>query len=661
MRLRASAFRGENRDATDIRQMLTNRLCLLGRPRLLAAGRELPLPEKSYFLLAMLAAEPNVELDRETVRRQLWQSELPEKRAGSLRQLLARIELSIPAGLPPLLAATRTHIGLADGWEVDVHILKQKGPLAPEDGGLLNGEFLDGVKSPTQGAEDWLTFERQRVDELRSAHLTRLIETPEDRSDDEQVTLARRLLELDPASETAYRALMRTYVRMNDPAAARQAYLKCKSQLKDDFDTEPEESTTALARELNLVPAAQATSAQPAPDLSINSVGQPRIIILPPESIFTDPLMERVGRALLEDVTIGLSQQRGFKVIAAHTSLEILSRSIDTSRAAPGPLDLRFDYAVYVTIQGRDEDVYATCRLTRTTTSEVIWAVELPLVMQKISESFAHLTRRIVSSLADTIERHELAMPIGDAPPSAYRLYLEGKRLIAHTDLQHLRQARKWFKSSLNRYEHFSAAHAGMSRALGMEWLIRGMRDKELLDEANGAARQAQQSDPNSGRAYRELGFVALYRRRFDESLEYFQQAQDLNPNDADILADYADALSHDGDFDRALELSRAAFKLNPLPPDYYYWNLGGIHFMREEYEMAIEALEPVKTKQATARLLAASHAMAGETGKARNYAKVVLENFPDFRSEDIRHFVPDRDPAYTEPLIQGLQLAGLP
>ncbi|MGO8078246.1 hypothetical protein AB9F41_38705, partial [Rhizobium leguminosarum] len=60
------------------------------------------------------------------------------------------------------------------------------------------------------------------------------------------------------------------------------------------------------------------------------------------------------------------------------------------------------------------------------------------------------------------------------------------------------------------------------------------------------------------------------------------------------------------------------------------------------------------KAKQATARLLAASHAMAGDRGKAWNYARIVLENFPDFRSEDILHFVPDRDPAYTEPLIQG-------
>ncbi|WP_064684639.1 BTAD domain-containing putative transcriptional regulator [Rhizobium bangladeshense] len=644
-------------------QMSTNRLCLLGRPRLLAAGRELPLPEKSYFLLAMLAAEANLELDRETVRRQLWQSELPEKRAGSLRQLLSRIEQSIPAELPPLLAATRTHIGLADGWEVDVHLLKQKGPLAAEDGDILNGELLEGAKSPTQGAEDWLTFERQRIDELRAAHLTRLVEAGEDRSEEEQVAFARRLLELDPANETAYRALMRLYVNMNDPAAARQAYLKCKSQLKDDFDTEPEECTTALARELGLVPAAQAAAERPSSAFGgfADPLGQPRIIILPPESIFTDPLMERVGRALLEDVTIGLSQQRGFKVIAAHTSLEILSRSVDPARAVPGPLDLSFDYAVYVTIQGRDEDVYATCRLTRTTTSEVIWALELPLVMQKISESFAHLTRRIVSSLADTIERHELVMPIGDAPPSAYRLYLEGKRLIAQTDLQHLRQARKWFKSSLNRYENFSAAHAGVSRALGMEWLIRGMQDTDLLDEANGAARLAQQSDPNSGRAYRELGFVALYRRRFDESLEYFQQAQDLNPNDADILADYADALCHNGDFDKALDLNKAAFKLNPLPPDYYYWNRGGIHFDRGEYRQTIEALEPVKSKQATARLLAAAHAMAGDMKKAGSYANVVLENFPDFRSEDIRHFVPDRDPRYTETLIHGLQLAGLP
>lgn len=629
----------------------------------MAAGTELPLPEKSYFLLAMLALSSEPLVDRETIRCQLWQSELPEKRAGSLRQLLSRIEQSIPEHLPPLLVATRTHLGLAPGWEIDLAILRQKDVLGPDDSSLLLGELLESVKSPTQGAEDWLTYERQRIDEARSAHLVRLLENEDERPDQDRIVFARRLIELDPANEIACRALMRAHARMNDLTAARQAYLKCRSQLKDDFDIEPDEATMTLARELGILAAAQpaAERSRPVSELLIDPTGQPRIVILPPDSIFTDPLMERVGRALLEDVTIGLSQQRGFKVIAAHTSLEMLSRALDPSRRTVGPLDLSFDYAVYVTIQGRDEDVYATCRLTRTTTSEVLWAVEIPFAMQKISEAFSQLTRRIVMTLADTIERYELAMPLGDVPASAYRLYLEGKRLIAQTDLQHLRQARKWFKSSLNRYEHFSPAHAGVSRALGMEWLIRGMRDRDLLDEAYSAARMARQTDPSSGRAYRELGFVALYRRRFEESLEMFEQARELNPNDADILADYADALLHNADFDRALELSRAAFKLNPLPPDYYYWNLGGIHFDREEYEEAIEALEPVKTKQATARLLAASHAMAGDLRKAQKYAKVVLENFPDFRSEDIRHFIPDREKVHTNRLIHALQLAGLP
>jgi len=644
-------------------EVKANRLCLLGRPRLLAAGTELPLPEKSYFLLAMLALSSEPLVDRETIRCQLWQSELPEKRAGSLRQLLSRIEQSIPENLPPLLTATRTHLGLAPGWEIDLDIFKRKDVLGRQESGILLGELLESVKSPTQGAEDWLTFERQRINETRSAHLVRLLESEDERPDEEQIAFAKRLIELDPANEIACRALMRAHARMNDLSAARQAYLKYRSQLKDDFDIEPDEATAALARELGILATAQPVAERPRPtsELLIDPAGQPRIVILPPESIFTDPLMERVGRALLEDVTIGLSQQRGFKVIAAHTSLEMLSRALDPSRPTIGPLDLSFDYAVYVTIQGRDEDVYATCRLTRTATSEVLWAVEIPFAMQKISEAFSQLTRRIVMTLADTIERYELAMPLGDVPASAYRLYLEGKRLIAQTDLQHLRQARKWFKSSLSRYEHFSPAHAGMSRALGMEWLIRGMRDRDLLDEAYNAARMARQTDPNSGRAYRELGFVALYRRRFEESLEMFEQARELNPNDADILADYADALLHNAEFDKALELSKAAFKLNPLPPDYYYWNLGGIHFDRGEYVEAIEALEPVKTKQATARLLAASHAMAGDLKKAQKYAKVVLESFPDFRSEDIRHFIPDREQVHTNRLIHALQLAGLP
>jgi DNA-binding SARP family transcriptional activator/Flp pilus assembly protein TadD len=634
---------------------------LLGKPSLFANGSEIVLPEKAYALLAFLVASPQLSMERETIRGILWQSEESKQRAGSLRQLLARIDRSIPHDLPRLLKTTNTHVAFdTHRWSADVLLLRDAGkPLARPDWYLLQGELLEGFRAPTMEADEWVSVERRRIAERRDSHIIALLEAHEKRTFGDILLLAGLLVETDPAHEVACRALMRAHADAGDVAAARQAYFRCRNELKAEYGSEPDMVTQALARELGIVAPVTLAAAQAPPSRGASdALGQPRVLILPPETMLSDPLLQRVGRALLEDVTIGLSQQRGFKVIAAHTSIEILNRSL--AGGEPPPQDLRFDYTVYVTIHGREDDIYATCRLTRTSTAEVLWAIDLPLTMQKVNQSFSQLARRIVMTLADTIERRELVDMMSDVNPSAYRLYLEGKRFVSKTDLQHLRQARKWFKSALARHDRFSSAHAGMARVLGMEWLVRGMKDTELLEEADRSAWLARDSDPNSGRAMRELGFVALYRRRFADSLDFFAEAQMLNPNDADILADYADALLHDGQSERALELSAAAMKLNPLPPDYYYWNLGGIHFVQENYAKAIEVLDRVKERPAASRLLAAAHAKNGDLKSAARYASIVLENFPDFRTDDVWQFVPDRNPDDTRQLIDGLRMAGL-
>nr|WP_210294046.1 tetratricopeptide repeat protein [Rhizobium sp. BK060] len=642
-----------------------NRLLrLLGTPALFAQGSEIVLPEKAYALLAFLVTAPQYAMEREILRAILWQSDQSKQRAGSLRQLLARIDRSIPDSLPRLLKATNAHVSFnRDDWDADVLVLSDTAaPLPRSAWELLGGDLLEGFKAPTIEAEERIVVERQRIEQRREAHIIALLETPEKRTSDDILMLAGSLLEADPANEVACRALMQRHVDAGDLAAARQVYLRCRNELKAEYGAEPDGRTLALAQELGIItPASLAGPLKEIPgNVPSDPVGQPRVLILPPDTILSDPVLQRVGRALLEEVTIGLSQQRGFKVIAAHTSLEIVNRSLAGDPFVPTPPELRFDYTVYVTIHGREDDIYSTCRLTKNSTAEVLWAIDLPLAMQKVNQSFAQLARRIVMTLADTIERRELLDMTHDVNPSAYRLYLEGKRLVSKTDLQHLRQARKWFKSALSRHDRFSSAHAGMARVLGMEWLVRGMKDTQLLEEADRSAWLARDSDPNSGRAMRELGFVALYRRRFDDSLEFFAEAQMLNPNDADILADHADALLHDGQSDRALELSLAALKLNPLPPDYYYWNLGGIHFVQENYAKAIEVLDRVKDRPATSRLLAASHAKNGDLRTASRYASIVLENFPDFRTDDVWQFVPDRNPDDTRQLIDGLRMAGL-
>ncbi|MEZ2128107.1 MULTISPECIES: BTAD domain-containing putative transcriptional regulator [unclassified Sinorhizobium] len=641
----------------------TRRLRLFGPPSLEIDGVLLNLPEKTYFLLAVLVASPASMIDRNTARVLLWPSQSPEKRANSLRQLLARIFKSLGPDLHALLTVNQDRIILDRTLcEIDLaDLLNSVGQEVRPQWSLLDGELLEGMPSPTGEAEEWLSDMRQRIADWRIRHLETLLENPDIIGSSNLPSLAERLIMLDQTNESASRALMRHYNERGDLASMRRAYFTCRNRLRVEIGADPEQATTQLARDLGILGDDPLHRTEPVIRKSDKIASeQPRVVILPPEAIVSDPLIQRLGRVLLEDVTISLSHQRVFKIIAAHTSFALIDQSIGGDHLRSAVRELDFDYSVYVTIQGDGEALLATCRLTKVGTGEVLWAIDLPLDLQKLSASFSTLARRISSSLTDVIEREELATSLDDVDPSAYRLYLEGKRHLAGTDLQALRQARKWFKSAVRRCDAFSPAHAGISRSLGMEWLVRGMKDNELLGDANQYARASRDRDPGSGRAYRELGFIALYRRRFDESLELFEQAQSLNPSDADVLVDFSDALSHAGDLDKALELGLSAFRLNPLPPDYYYWILGSTYYVRQEYEKAIKTIEPVKEKLATARLLAACHAMAGNISEARRYAGVVLENFPDFRSEDIRHFVPDRNPEHADLLIRGLQLAGL-
>ena len=201
---------------------------------------------------------------------------------------------------------------------------------------------------------------------------------------------------------------------------------------------------------------------------------------------------------------------------------------------------------------------------------------------------------------------------------------------------------------------------AGWSRTLTLEKVVLGTDEDELAEEALGYAERAIEIDPTDARGLRERGYSCLYLRRHDESLFSFEQAKAISHNDADLLADYADALAHAGYPGRAKEMCGRAIQLNPVHPDYYDWILGSVHYQMEEYTSAIRALDGVRHNPGAARLLAASHAMAGNVEEAGRYARIVREHYPRFGTQEVARFVPNRNSADTAHLIEGLRRAGL-
>lgn len=637
--------------------MLTIRV--LGRPTAAISGATVSLPSPTYLLLTALAALPHHSMTRVYARRLLWASTDSARRAGNLRQLLLRVQRAAPSH-PVLLASSEGDIRLnLDHCELDLLRLQDQRPLAVEEWPLLQGELLEEAEVPTLEAEELLREINRQVVDWRIRHIERLLLSPA-LAHDAVALLGSRLLELDPCNELAWQSLLKAAVSRGDLSGARQLYLKCQAEFKSSLNSRPSAETERLALELGVIRSVTPAVAQMKQAAAPSSREIPRVILLPPDAIVADPLLGRLGRALLEDITVSLSNQKLFKIIANHTSFELLREAATSTELIDSVKALDIDYAVYITLQGGNDDYFATCRLTKVATGEVLWAVELPLRMETMTASFHKLGRRISTSLTSVIEQHELGVPVGDVNASAYRLYLEGKRHLGGTDLRLLRQARKWLRSSIQTSADYSPAHTAMARTFSLEYLVRLRSDQDLLDQAETAASFALQRDPTSGQALRELGYIALYRRRHAQSLGFYEEARNASPHDADLLADYADALCHDGDFDNALAVMQQAFELNPLPSEHYHWYLGGIQFMRDDYDSALDALRAVKTKPAVARLLTAIHAARGDLHSARASAETVLETHPDFRTDQLWHFMPDRRREDTQKLVSSLNMAGL-
>jgi DNA-binding SARP family transcriptional activator len=537
---------------------------------------------------------------------------------------------------------------------------------------MLGSPLLQGASIDTHEFEDWYYELSSRLLNAKTAALSTLMEQETDQGQIEQI--ANGLLELDPSNEAAYRALMKLRYEQGNHSKALKIYNDCCQVLLTDYGIKPSLSTEQLATTMGIkgqssnpvlapfTAAGRVRTAeredQPAQVDQTQRIGAPRMILLPPRmGTGMDPSVQLI-EALLDDITAGLTRYRSIAVLAAHSG-RMASQDSNRDFDAIGK---RFgvDYILSTVVTANDAGPTATFLLLDARTSESLMALDKRLSADQLPGLFARLSFEIVRQLVSTIERREIAVPKTTDNSNAYRYFLNGRRLLWHSDLPEIRKARASFRRSMNEAANFAPAYSGLSRTLSMERLVRGMSSSDLLIESLEHANKSIRLDPMDGRGLRELGFANLYLRRHDESLENFAAAADLTPNDADMLADYADALSHAGQGAEALSICLQAKASNPNSPAYYDWIHASILYQLAAYRAAIAILQPHRSNPGIARLLAASYAMSGDLDTASQYSTVVRENYPNFELSRLRELVPDKNANDTRHLIEGLRMAGL-
>jgi tetratricopeptide (TPR) repeat protein len=177
---------------------------------------------------------------------------------------------------------------------------------------------------------------------------------------------------------------------------------------------------------------------------------------------------------------------------------------------------------------------------------------------------------------------------------------------------------------------------AALARSHVMEWLVRAPFEVAPLEFAEQFAKQAIAVSPDDHRGYHELGLVRVYRRRLDDGIECLNRAASLCPEDKGVRADLADALVFNGQAREAIAmLDETVHSFDP-GDDYIRWVLAGAHFAREDYAATLLQIKQMSNPAPAFRLSAAARALIGDVAGARRVMKASMDFNPNFDLREV-------------------------
>ena len=235
---------------------------LLGDFRLAYGDALLPTVSTARLksLLAYLLLHRDAPQSRHHLAFLFWPDSTEAQAHNNLRQSLHRLRRSLPDAERFLQGDTQTIRWLPNSpFVLDVAEFEKAVESAESDDSLENavslyhGELLPGCY------DDWILFDRERLQQKFHLILERLIQSYEKQGDYRTaIRHAERLLRADPLGEETYQQLIHLHLSSGDRTGAMRVYQTCARVLKRELDVEPSPETQAIFKGF------QKTQAQPA-------------------------------------------------------------------------------------------------------------------------------------------------------------------------------------------------------------------------------------------------------------------------------------------------------------------------------------------------------------------------------------------------------------
>jgi TolB-like protein len=405
---------------------------------------------------------------------------------------------------------------------------------------------------------------------------------------------------------------------------------------------------------------AAATSAVSVPDAA-----RPSIAVLPFRLVGAEGPCAGLALALPHELIIEMSRLRWLAVIARGSSFRV--NAAETGFAEIGRL-LGVRYALSGTVAFERGELAVSLELVDTRDSSLVWADRHRGPLDDV-----HLTRETI--LQQVLAALEIRIPLHEAG-RARRLAAENLDAWSayHLGLQHMYRfnrvdnaaAAALFQRAVALEPGFARAHAGLSFVHFQTAFLRHTDDLAgEIDQARRWAERGLELDPVDPFVNFTMGRTFWLRGELEGSLAWLERSTTLSPNYAQGL--YARAWT-EALAERPLE-SRGhvdlAMRLSPLDPMYYAM-LGTRAFthlaLGEDDEAARWAERAAQAPGAhvlIAMIAAATHSIAGDTGRAAAWAANVRERNGVLRRADFFRSFPMQSAAMRSRVSESLERLG--
>src|SRR5208283_4179798 len=256
------------------------------------------------------------------------------------------------------------------------------------------------------------------------------------------------------------------------------------------------------------------------------------IAVLPFLNLNAGSAGEYLSDGVAEELTTGLAELKGLRVVAATSAFQFRGKSEDVRKIGQA---LNAEALLEGSISHSGSGLRIDAQLVNTRNGYHLWskaydvqAADMLAAEQDIVEETARVLRVPVGRTLRPIKRDT-------QNAEAHDLYLQGRYLWSKRDPADMRESARLFQRAIDDDPNYALAYAGLADAFTVMAVNRQMSPATALPRATAAVQRALELDPNLAQAHATLGLLkSQCSWDWRGAEQEFRRAIELQPNYAE-------------------------------------------------------------------------------------------------------------------------------